>query len=101
MKRTRDRTPGEPADARQMMTDQVELLTDSEYWDRTWAGRTIPQPFDPRDGGLNATVPRRWHRFFSQTFGVLGIQAGDRLLKAGCGGSVFLPYFANAHGLAA
>lgn len=101
MKLTRDPTPREPPDTRGMMSDRVESLTDSDYWDRTWAGRTIPQPLDPRSGGLNATVPRRWHRLFSQAFPSLGIRAGDRLLEAGCGGSVFLSYFVREHGLAA
>jgi 2-polyprenyl-3-methyl-5-hydroxy-6-metoxy-1,4-benzoquinol methylase len=84
-----------------MMDDRIESLTDSDYWDRTWARRTIPQPLDPHGGGLNASVPRRWHRFFLQTFDSLGMRAGDALLEAGCGGSVFLPYFAREHGLAA
>jgi SAM-dependent methyltransferase len=83
------------------MHDRVESLTDAVYWDRTWAGRTIPQPLDWRGTGLNATVPRRWHGFFSQAFPAMAIRAGDRLLEAGCGGSVFLPYFAREHGLAA
>lgn len=83
------------------MNDRVESLTDSDYWDRTWSGRTVPEPLNPRGSGLNGTLPRRWHRFFSQSFGSLGIRSGDRLLEAGCGGSVFLPYFVSEHGLAA
>jgi 2-polyprenyl-3-methyl-5-hydroxy-6-metoxy-1,4-benzoquinol methylase len=101
MKHTRDRTPRKPADARQMVNQKVESLTDAQYWDRTWAGRAIPQPLDSRGRGLNSTVPRRWRRFFSQVFASLGIRAGDRLLEAGCGGSVFLPYFVREYGLAA
>lgn len=81
------------------MNDRVESLTDSAYWDRTWSRRAVPQPLDPRRSGLNSTVPRRWHRFFSQSFDSLGIRAGDRLLEAGCGGSVFLPYFVSEYGL--
>jgi hypothetical protein len=61
----------------------------------------IPQPLDARGRSLNATVPRRWHRFFSDLFASLGMRAGDRLLEAGCGGSVFLPYFVSEYGLAA
>lgn len=81
------------------MNDRVQPLTDPKYWDRTWSGRTVPGPLNPRCAGLNGTVARRWHRFFSQTFTSLGIRAGDRLLEAGCGGSVYLPYFAAEHGL--
>jgi 2-polyprenyl-3-methyl-5-hydroxy-6-metoxy-1,4-benzoquinol methylase len=101
MKRTRDQTLREQAGARQIMNDRVESLTDPEYWDRTWSARTIPEPLNPRGAGLNSTVARRWHRFFSHAFGYLGIRAGDRLLEAGCGGSVFLPYFVTEHGLEA
>jgi 2-polyprenyl-3-methyl-5-hydroxy-6-metoxy-1,4-benzoquinol methylase len=82
-----------------MMRDRVESLTDSDYWDKTWADRAVPQPLNPRDSGLNSTLPRRWHGFLSQSFGSLGIRAGDRLLEAGCGGSVFLPYFVTEYGL--
>jgi hypothetical protein len=39
MKHSRDRTPREPADARQTVNEKVESLTDAQYWDRTWAGR--------------------------------------------------------------
>jgi SAM-dependent methyltransferase len=81
--------------------ERVASLTDSHYWDRTWAGRTIPQPLDPGEVGLNGTVPRRWHRFFTQAFARLRIRPGERLLEAGCGGSVFLPYFVKMHGLEA
>jgi hypothetical protein len=101
MKHTRDRAPRESTDARRTVNEGAESLTDPHYWDKTWAGRTIPPPLDWRGRGLNATVPRRWHRFFSQAFASLGIGPGDRLLEAGCGGSVFLPYFVTEHGLAA
>jgi hypothetical protein len=101
MKHTRDGVPREPADPGQVVNEGVESLTDAHYWDRTWAGRPVPQPLDSGGRGLNATVPRRWHRFLSQVFASLGIGAGDRLLEAGCGGSVFLPYFVREYGLAA
>lgn len=101
MKLTRDRSSREPVNASETADQQVESLTDADYWDRTWAGRAIPPPLDSSGTGLSATVPRRWHRFFLQAFASTGIRAGDRLLEAGCGGSVFLPYFVREHGLAA
>ena len=101
MKHTRDRAPREPGDVPRTVNERVESLTDAHYWDRTWAGRAIPQPLAWRGRGLSATVPRRWHRFFSHLFASLGIRAGDALLEAGCGGSVFLPYFVSEYGLAA
>jgi len=101
MKRMHERTPRGHLEASQTTNDSVDSLTDSDYWDRTWSGRAIPEPLEPRGRGLNATVARRWHRFFSQNFAALRIRAGDRLLEAGCGGSIFLPYFVREYGLEA
>jgi len=84
-----------------MAENPIQALTDADYWNRTWAHRTVPEPLNPRAKGLNGTVARHWHRFFSQAFGAAGIRPGERLLEAGCGGSVFLPYFAREYGLAA
>jgi len=92
-------TPPAPPPA--SSTPETRSLTTATYWDRTWAGRAVPGPLDPQATGLNGTVPRRWHRFFADTFASIGLCAGDRLLEAGCGGSVFLPYFVAAHGLCA
>jgi 2-polyprenyl-3-methyl-5-hydroxy-6-metoxy-1,4-benzoquinol methylase len=81
--------------------DSVESLTDTDYWDRAWSQREAPEPLDPRAGGLNGTVARYWHAFFAKTFRTLGIRADERLLEAGCGGSIFLPYFVREYGLIA
>ena len=101
MKRGHDGTAHGEARMNQVNDDPVDSLTDPAYWDKTWSGRPIPEPLDPRGSGLNGTVARRWHQFFSQTFSSLGIRAGDRLLEAGCGGSVLLPYFVREYGLEA
>lgn len=84
-----------------MADDATKSLTDTQYWDRTWANRAVPRPLDPAQAGLNGTVPRAMHRFFSGLFTSLGLQAGDRILEAGCGGSIVLPYFAQRFGLVA
>jgi 2-polyprenyl-3-methyl-5-hydroxy-6-metoxy-1,4-benzoquinol methylase len=84
-----------------MQQDKVTTLTDVAYWDRTWSDRAIPVPLDPRAPGLNGVVQRRWHRYFADAFRRIGIAPGDRILEAGCGGSVFLPYFAREFGLVA
>jgi len=84
-----------------MGDDRIESLTDTDYWDRTWSRRAVPEPLNPRASGLNGTVVRHWHGFFSHAFRSLGIRPGDRLLEAGCGGSVFLPYFVREYGLTA
>jgi len=84
-----------------MPENRTHLLTDTAYWDRTWAGRAVAQPLNPRAAGLNGTVARYWHGFFHAAFRSVGIEPGDRLLEAGCGGSVFLPYFVREYGLVA
>jgi 2-polyprenyl-3-methyl-5-hydroxy-6-metoxy-1,4-benzoquinol methylase len=84
-----------------MAEEPIRALTDTGYWDRTWAHRTIPEPLNPHATGLNGTVARYWHSFFGRAFRLAGICSGDRLLEAGCGGSVFLPYFASEYQLAA
>ncbi len=84
-----------------MARKMVNSLTDTHYWDRTWSGRPVPDPLDPRMPGLNGVVPRSWHGYFSAAFRELGIREGDRLLEAGCGGSVFLPYFRSQFSLVA
>lgn len=84
-----------------MNPEKITPLTDVAYWDRTWAQRAVPAPLNPDPPGLNGEVPRRWHGFFAGLFARLGIAPGDRLLEAGAGGSVFLPYFAQRFGLLA
>ena len=80
---------------------RLQALTNTQHWDRVWAHRAVPLPLDPNQRGLNGTTPRQWHVFFQSTFQSLGIRDGDYLLEAGCGGSVFLPYFARQFGLVA
>jgi 2-polyprenyl-3-methyl-5-hydroxy-6-metoxy-1,4-benzoquinol methylase len=84
-----------------MPDSRTQQLTDTAYWDRTWAGRAVRQPLDPHAAGLNGTVARYFHGFFRNAFRSIGIKPGDRLLEAGCGGSVFLPYFVREFGLVA
>lgn len=84
-----------------MRQEQAGALTDVAYWDRTWADRDVPAPLDPRGNGLNAMVPRALHAYFGDVFSRWGLRRGDRILEAGCGGSVFVPYFALEFGLVA
>jgi 2-polyprenyl-3-methyl-5-hydroxy-6-metoxy-1,4-benzoquinol methylase len=84
-----------------MNKESTESLTDAAYWNRTWFGRAIPKPLDPRARGLRGTLERYWHSFFLTQFQGIGIQPGNRLLEAGCGGSIFLPYFAREYQLTA
>jgi SAM-dependent methyltransferase len=84
-----------------MRDRNVSSLTDTQYWDRTWANQVIPDPLDPAQKGLNGVLSRSLHQFFDSLFQSLDARPGDLLLEAGCGGSVFLPYFRNRFGFAA
>jgi 2-polyprenyl-3-methyl-5-hydroxy-6-metoxy-1,4-benzoquinol methylase len=84
-----------------MQDRKVTSLTDTEYWDRTWAHRVIPDPLDPVQKGLNGVLSRSLHQFFASIFRSIDVSPGDLLLEAGCGGSVFLPYFSKHFGFVA
>lgn len=73
------------------MTD-VRPLTDTDYWNQIWAKRVVPSPLLPAAPGLNGAVNRALHRFLSQAMTRIGVMPQHRVLEAGCGGSVILPY---------
>jgi SAM-dependent methyltransferase len=66
------------------------------HWDQTErnAGLLIER-FAPTPG-LRGFARRRWHAMFQRALGREG--TGRRLLELGCGGSAFLPYFAQEFG---
>lgn len=83
----------------------MEKRSDSDiagesYWTSTWKSAPLPPPIDPADSSTNNRVTRHYHGAFSS---LLASQAGAprRLLEIGCARSVWLPYFAKYHGLAA
>ena len=84
-----------------MSGKDISRLTDVAYWDRAWSGRETPAPLDPDAPGLNGTLQRSLHRFFTAAFGKIGASKGDSILEAGAGGSVILPYFRSRFGLQA
>jgi 2-polyprenyl-3-methyl-5-hydroxy-6-metoxy-1,4-benzoquinol methylase len=84
-----------------MPEDHGTHLTDIAYWDKIWADRAAPDPLDPAKPGLNNAVPHAFHRLFSRTFDLMGIQPGNSIVEVGCGGSTMLPYFTKTFGLRA
>lgn len=84
---------------RKMPDDRAQALTDVEYWDQVWSQRGVPDPLNPRAEGLNACVPKAFNAFFHRTLHRINCGPSQRLLEAGCGGSVMLPYFAREFGM--
>ncbi len=75
-------------------------LTEVDYWDRLWDGRPIPWPLDPNDHRLNNFINMEFHRFFKRVIGQIAPfnHKGMYFIEVGCGGSIILPYFYQAHG---
>jgi SAM-dependent methyltransferase len=65
----------------------------TEFWDEWWRRSSLPEPIDPRRGGLKNYPYRSFHRFFERALGESA--RGETLIEIGCAQSVFLPYFAN------
>jgi len=82
-----------------MLEQSADSLTQARYWDNVWADHTIPSPLDPFQKGLNGVVPRTCHRYFQALFQALDVKPGDLMLEAGCGGSIYPPYFRRHFGL--
>lgn len=67
------------------------------YWDRAWAGQSIPGAVSPRLSGYKNYVYRCFHEYFGHLFA--GQETGKQhLLEIGCARSRWLPYFAREFG---
>jgi len=67
------------------------------FWDKNWT-TLAPEFLDLQDRRLSNEVNLRLHELFA-SFIQRDRDAGKRLLEVGCARSVWLPYFATAHGL--
>ena len=67
---------------------------DLSYWESQWKDGRTPTSchFDPNKHDLRSFAKRRFHQLFSR---VLNERKGQRLIEIGCGGSLWLPYFAS------
>jgi 2-polyprenyl-3-methyl-5-hydroxy-6-metoxy-1,4-benzoquinol methylase len=86
-----------PRGASMASAEQHRHLSEKDYWNARYGG-DIPRAIDIRDRSLRNYLRRYQHREFSRWLGTLELGRGSRLIEVGCGGSVWLPYFAREHG---
>jgi 2-polyprenyl-3-methyl-5-hydroxy-6-metoxy-1,4-benzoquinol methylase len=72
--------------------------TSREYWDSVWNSDHASQALNPTSQAVVHHYDRAIHRAITEALAAWG-QKPDTLLELGCGGSLFLPYFARYHGL--
>jgi 2-polyprenyl-3-methyl-5-hydroxy-6-metoxy-1,4-benzoquinol methylase len=72
--------------------------TNRDYWDSVWTGDHATEALDPTSKAVVRHYDRALHRIL-QTALSIGGETPKTLLELGCGGSLFLPYFARYHGL--
>lgn len=72
-------------------------IAGKSHWDAVWNDGEIPTAADPAHNGLGNLYIRRMDAFFGQIFGT-GAR-GRSMLELGCGGSIWLPYFARRFGM--
>jgi 2-polyprenyl-3-methyl-5-hydroxy-6-metoxy-1,4-benzoquinol methylase len=77
--------------------EQHGHLSDKNYWSEKYAGK-LPRAVDVGDRSLRNYFRRYQHKEFSRRLAEYGFGKGSRLLEVGCGGSIWLPYFAREHG---
>jgi 2-polyprenyl-3-methyl-5-hydroxy-6-metoxy-1,4-benzoquinol methylase len=77
-----------------MMMDLGGEKTDPSYWESQWSERRRPMSccLDVDSRRLKTFAIRKFHHLFS---GILKDTKGKRLIEIGCGGSLWLPYFAS------
>jgi 2-polyprenyl-3-methyl-5-hydroxy-6-metoxy-1,4-benzoquinol methylase len=82
-----------------MTQRESEFLHKAEkaHWEHVWSESTLPAGADPAIGGIRNLFVRRMDELFRQILG--GTAEGKTMLELGCGGSVWLPYFAKRFGL--
>ena len=78
--------------------EQHGHLSDKEYWSNKYVASDFPRPVDVGDKSLKNYFRRYQHRDFARRVREFGLGPGSKLLEVGCGGSIWLPYFAREHG---
>jgi 2-polyprenyl-3-methyl-5-hydroxy-6-metoxy-1,4-benzoquinol methylase len=68
--------------------------TDLSYWESQWREKKLSTSctINVDNYSLKHFASRKFHRLFS---GILNDRKGERLIEIGCGGSLWLPYFAS------
>jgi len=70
--------------------------TEKAYWNNLWTTKYDLQAIDPNATNIHQWVNQRFHEYFSNTFNKISTK-GKTLLEIGCGGSIWLPYFAKEY----
>jgi 2-polyprenyl-3-methyl-5-hydroxy-6-metoxy-1,4-benzoquinol methylase len=71
--------------------------TTRDYWDNIWESDSEAKAFDPNAPDIHQWVNQQFHAYFSNLF--KHMDTNDKtLLEVGCGGSIWLPYFAKQYG---
>ena len=78
--------------------EQPGHLSDKDYWSDKYRATEFPRPVDVGDKSLKNYFRRCQHRDIARRLRELGLGKGSRVLEIGCGGSIWLPYFAREHG---
>jgi 2-polyprenyl-3-methyl-5-hydroxy-6-metoxy-1,4-benzoquinol methylase len=79
--------------------DEGLHLSEKPYWSSKYSLEHLPHPIDPGDHSLRNYLRQSMHRGFSAGIRKYGIAPGSKMIEIGCGGSIWLPYFAREHGL--
>jgi SAM-dependent methyltransferase len=71
-------------------------ITTRKYWDDLWTSNSDSVMVDIDDADIHQWINHRFHQYFSKVLKG-SVTRGQRLLELGCGGSIWLPYFAKEY----
>ena len=80
--------------SKKVMINSRGEKTDLSYWESQWSEKGQPKScfLDVDKPQLKNFAIRKFHHLFSS---ILNGRKGERLIEVGCGGSLWLPYFAS------
>ena len=79
------------------MVSEIDDKAGKQFWDGVWDNTDIPDTADPDISGWEGVITQQMHQFYTNTFS--GENTRDKsFLELGCGGSIWLPYFAKRFG---
>jgi 2-polyprenyl-3-methyl-5-hydroxy-6-metoxy-1,4-benzoquinol methylase len=70
--------------------------TTRDYWDNLWGSDSDAKAFDPNASDIHQWINQKFHAYLSNLFKQIGTK-DKQLLEVGCGGSIWLPYFAKEY----
>lgn len=72
-------------------------MTTRKYWDDSWTANDNANCVATDGSDIHQWINHQFHNYFLNVFQELATD-GQRILELGCGGSIWLPYFAKEHG---